>query len=178
MKLLQQANLVCDILCAMKTIKEIKIGVIVELTRAFGRDICAGITSYAQEHECLTPFFVDLKSLKEPRTLSRFDGFIARVMNDKIAKHLAASGKPVVDIYYEKPRPGFAVVKTNHNRLGRLAAEHFIERKFSNFGFCGFSGGRFSEYSRLAFRRAGTLLQLLRTAAKHTVRIRSGRADQ
>ena len=133
---------------------ETKIGVLVELTRAFGRELCEGITSYAQEHEGLTPVFIDMKALARPALLSGFDGFIARVMNDTIARRLAASGKPVVDVYYEKPRPGFAVVKTNHTRLGSLAAEHFIERKFSNFGFCGFSGGRFSGYSRQAFCRA------------------------
>ena len=138
----------------MKATSEIRVGVLVELTRAFGRDLCAGITAFAQEHERLAPFFVDLKSLKEPATLSKFDGFIARVMNDQIARRLSASGKPVIDVYYEKPREGFAVVKTNHARLGRLAAEHFIERKFSTFGFCGFSGGRFSDYCRQAFCRA------------------------
>ena len=138
----------------MKPVSETKIGVLVELTRASGRDLCAGITAYAQEHERLAPFFVDPKSLKEPSVLSKFDGFIARVMNDTIAKRLAASGKPVVDVYYEKPRPGFAVVKTNHAKLGSLAAGHFIDRRFSTFGFCGFSGGRFSDYSRQAFCRA------------------------
>ena len=138
----------------MKATTEIRVGVLVELTRAFGRDLCAGITAYAQEHERLTPFFVDLKSLKKTATLSKFDGFIARVMNDQIARRLSASGKPVIDVYYEKPRQGFAVVKTNHSKLGRLAAEHFIERKFSTFGFCGFSGGRFSDYCRQAFCRA------------------------
>ena len=133
---------------------ETRIGVLVELTRAFGRELCEGITSYAQEHDGLTPVFIDMKALARPTLLSGFDGFIARVMNDTIARRLAASGKPVVDVYYEKPRAGFAVIKTNHTRLGSLAAEHFIERKFSNFGFCGFSGGRFSEYSRQAFCRA------------------------
>ena len=138
----------------MKAIKEIKIGVIVELTRAFGRDLCAGITAYAQEHEGLSPFFIDMKTLKKNNLLSEFDGFIARVINDDIAQRLSALKKPVVDTYYDKPRPGFAIVKTNHARLGSLAAEHFLNRKFTAFGFCGFSGGRFSDYSRQAFCRA------------------------
>ena len=143
-----------DILCAMKTFADIKIGVLVELTRAFGRNLCAGITAYAQEYEGLSPFFIDVTTLKDPIRLSSFDGFIARVMNDDIAQRLAATKKPVVDTYYEKPRRGFAIVKTNHARLGSLAAEHFLERKFTAFGFCGFSGGRFSDYNRLSFCRA------------------------
>ena len=138
----------------MKRNADLKIGVLVELTRAFGRDLCAGITAYAQEHEGLAPFFVDIKTLNNQSALSGYDGFIARVMNDGIAKRLAACGRPVVDVYYEKPRAGFAVVKTNHTRLGSIAAEHFIERRFASFGFCGFAGGRFSDYSRQAFCRA------------------------
>ena len=138
----------------MKPVSETKIGVLVELTRAFGRDLCAGITAYAQEREGLSPFFIDMKALRSPVLLASFDGFIARVMNDDIARRLAATKKPVVDTYYEKPRRGFAIVKTNHARLGSLAAGHFLERRFTKFGFCGFSGGRFSDYSRQAFRRA------------------------
>ena len=138
----------------MKSRTDIKIGVMVELTRALGRDLCAGITAYAQEHEGLSPFFIDMKTLKNPSLLSTFDGFIARVMNDDIAQRLSALKKPVVDTYYDKPRPGFAVVKTNHSRLGSLAAEYFLNRRFTAFGFCGFAGGRFSGYSRQAFCRA------------------------
>ena len=88
----------------MRAKAEIKIGVLVELTRAFGRDLCAGITAYAQEREGLSPFFIDMKALRSPILLASFDGFIARVMNDDIARRLAATKKPVVDTYYEKPR--------------------------------------------------------------------------
>jgi len=75
-------------------------------------------------------------------------------MNDEMAEILLACGKPIVDVYYEKPRLGVAVVKTNHAQIGRLAADHFISRRFSHFAFCGFAGGRFSHYCLLAFSRA------------------------
>ena len=45
-------------------------------------------------------------------------------------------------------------MKANHARIGSMAAEHFLDRKFASFGFCGFSGGRFSDYNRQAFCRA------------------------
>ena len=131
-----------------------RIGVLVEITRAFGRDVCAGIAEFAREREDVEAVFVGAETLGKPARLSSFDGFIARVMNERIARALTATGRPVVDIYYERPYPGFAVVKTNHARIGRLAAEHFIERRFTNFAFCGFAGGRFSDYCRQAFQRA------------------------
>lgn len=131
-----------------------KVGVLVELTRQFGRDLCQGISAFANETDAFTPAFVTPEVLRRKSELQTFDGFIARVMNDEIASTLAALGKPVVDVYYDKPRPGFAIVKTNHSRVGRLAAEHFISRHFTNFAFCGSAGGRFSTYCLLAFRRA------------------------
>lgn len=131
-----------------------RIGVLVELTRQFGRDLCQGITDYTGAREGLLPFFITPETLKDKNALRSFDGFIARVMNDAIAKDLAACRKPVVDVYYDKPRLGFGIVKTNHARIGRLAAQHFLMRRHRNFAFCGFSGGRFSAYCLRAFRLA------------------------
>jgi len=131
-----------------------RVGVLVELTREFGRDLCKGITDFACSHEGFIPFFITPETLKRKSELKSYDGFIARVMSDEMAATLAALKKPIVDMYYDKPRPGFAIVKTNHSRIGRLAAEHFLERKFKNFAFCGFAGGRFSNYCSRAFQRA------------------------
>jgi LacI family transcriptional regulator len=131
-----------------------RIGVLVELTREFGRDLCKGITEFACANEGLIPFFITPETLKRKSELKSYDGFIARVMTDEMAATLATFKKPIADVYYDKPRPGFAIIKTNHSRIGRLAAEHFMERKFKNFAFCGFAGGRFSNYCFLAFRRA------------------------
>lgn len=138
----------------MINIKNKRIGVIVELTREFGRDLCRGITEFACSNGGVIPFFITPETLKRKSELKTYDGFIARVMTDEMAATLAAFKKPIADVYYDKPRPGFAIIKTNHSRIGRLAAEHFMERKFKNFAFCGFAGGRFSNYCFLAFRRA------------------------
>jgi LacI family transcriptional regulator len=138
----------------MTDIKAKRVGVLVELTREFGRDLCRGITDFACSNEGFIPFFITPETLKRKSELRTYDGFIARVMTDEMAVTLAALKKPIVDVYYDKPRPGFAIVKTNHSRIGRLAAEHFLERKFKNFAFCGFAGGRFSNYCSRAFQRA------------------------
>lgn len=138
----------------MPSAKPLQVGVIVEITREFGRGLCRGISELARETGLFCPHLVDAAALRDPDGLRAFDGFIARVMNDRIAATLAATGKPIVDVYYEKPRDGFAIVKTRHSRIGTLAAEHFLERRFKNFAFCGFAGGRFSSYCRAAFTRA------------------------
>jgi len=131
-----------------------KIGILVEITREFGRGLCRGISEFARESGALNPCLISAADLRNTRALRDYDGFVARVMTDRIAEALAATGRPVVDVYYEKPRDGFAIVKTRHSRIGTLAAEHFFERRFKNCAYCGFAGGRFSEYCRAAFSRA------------------------
>ena len=142
----------------------------VEITREFGRDLCKGIAAFASEHEGISPVFITPDMLKRKSDLARFDGFIVRVMNGAMARALAATRKPVVDVYYERPYAGFAIVKTNHAKVGQLAAAHFIAHQFKNFAFCGFAGGRFSDYCRQAFvhalRRGGFSCRNYTPAAK------------
>lgn len=82
-----------------------------------------------------------------------YDGFIARVMNSEIADSIANTGKPVVDVFFEKPIPGFAAVDQNARIVGQMAARHFIEHRFTNFAFCGYNGRRYSDDRRNAFTR-------------------------
>ena len=134
--------------------KAIKVGVLVEITREFGRAVCRGISELAREQGSFNPYLLSMADLNDTRRLKSFDGFIARVMNDHIARTLTKTGRPVVDVYYDKPHDGFAIVKTRHSRIGTIAAEHFLSRRFTNFAFCGFSGGRFSAYCQASFTRA------------------------
>ena len=74
-----------------------KIGVCVELTRSFGREICMGISEFARLSDGLEPVFISPSTLRSATALSSFDGFIVRVMNDSMAQALKNTGKPVVD---------------------------------------------------------------------------------
>lgn len=134
-----------------------KIGLLIERTRAYGRELCEGIITYAQcrpwEIQYLAP--ADFQHRRQ----NRFDGFIARVMTPEIAQLLANTKKPVVDVFCNYPAFRFALVKEKHAAIGKLAAEHFIDRRFSNFGFCPYGAGKTSAYCRSAYvlslRRAG-----------------------
>lgn len=131
-----------------------KIGIFVEITREFGRGICRGISELARQTGAFSPYLVSPKDIGKADVLRTYDGFVARVMNERIAKVFADTRRPVVDVYYDKPRDGFAIVKTRHSKVGAIAAEHFLARQFKNFAFCGFAGGRFSDYCRAAFAHA------------------------
>jgi len=126
-----------------------KIGLLVERSRAFGRALCEGVITYAQERPWEIRYLEpdDLRA----RFLAGFDGFIARVTTKQIARALAATKKPVVDVFYNLPDYGFSIVKERHESIGRLAAEHFIDRRFRNFAYCTYGNGKTSTYCKTAF---------------------------
>ena len=137
----------------MKNRRTYKVALLVERSRAFGREACEGVIAYAQEREDWELHFLDADDVLHRRIRQPVDGYIARVTTDAMAARLVKTGKPVVDLYYEKPRQGFAVVKTMHETVGRIAAEHFLDRRFVNFAYCPYGGGRTSRYCQTAFAR-------------------------
>jgi len=129
------------------------IGIIIERQRAYGRRLCEGIVRFARERKDWSLRIVEFSEIRRNPRLRSHDGFIARVMNDEIANVLADTGKPVVDVFLEKPISGFAGVDQNARIVGQMAARHFIEHRFSNFAFCGYNGRRYSDDRRNAFVR-------------------------
>ena len=130
-----------------------RIGLLIERSRAFGRELCEGIISYAQERNDWEIVFLNVTDVRSQRKRSAIDGFIARVTSEELARHLKATKRPVVDVYYDFAQKGFAVVKTKHEKIGVLAAEHFLDRHFRNFAYCPYGGGRTSRYCQLSFAR-------------------------
>lgn len=145
-----------------------KIGLLVERSRAFGRALCEGVVTYAQER----PWEIRYLEPDDLRARHRedFDGYIARVTTDAIGRALAATGKPVVDVFYNLPDYGFAIVKEKHEAIGRLAAEHFIDRHFRHFAYCPYGAGKTSVYCRTAFaqrlRREGFSCDVFASASE------------
>ena len=137
----------------MENHRTYRVGLLVERSRAFGRELCEGVITFAQKREDWELHFMDAADIPRRSHAQNMDGFIARVTTDAIAASLAKTGKPVVDLYYGKPRWGFAIVKTMHEAVGRLAAEHFLDRHFRNFAYCPYGEGKTSEYCQKSFAR-------------------------
>ena len=137
----------------MENHRTYRVGLLVERSRAFGRELCEGVITFAQEREDWELHFMDAADIPRRSPAQNMDGFIARVTTDAVAASLAKTRKPVVDLYYGKPRWGFAIVKTMHEAVGRLAAEHFLDRHFRNFAYCPYGEGKTSEYCQKSFAR-------------------------
>ncbi len=131
-----------------------KIGILIERQRAYGRQLCEGIVHYAQERNNWELDMLQWEDLLRPRHLEKFDGFIARLINDEVAAAILQTNKPVVDVYVSRERPGVASSDQQADMIGQMAVQHFIEHKFTRFAFFGHEGKRYSDLRRSAFVRS------------------------
>ena len=141
-----------------------KIAVMIETSRAYGRALMEGIAAYAQETRDWK-----LRSLPNgPLTaaqLQEYDGLIIRLADPKIAAEIARAHLPAIDVYGDRPLdvygdrplecgdrppedgvcPQLPVADGNHEKIGEMAANFFIQRGFTNFAWCGIDGLSFSD---------------------------------
>jgi DNA-binding LacI/PurR family transcriptional regulator len=128
------------------------IGILIERQRTYGRRLCEGIIRFAREQQDWTLRVIDFANLQQSARSAGFDGFIARVVDDRTEDLLRSAGKPVVDVFFERPRTGFAAADQDAVQVGRMAAMHFIEHRFSNFAFCGYNGRSYSDRRQIYAR--------------------------
>src|SRR3954469_17422041 len=132
------------------------VALIVESAVAPRRMMLAVVARYVQEHEpwaiYLKPYGVE-KSL--PNWLQNWhgDGIIAAVWEG--ASDIALGHRvPIVDVVGAFRHEKVPLVHTNDRSVGRLGAEHLMERGLRQFGFCEYTGQVWSADRREGFRTA------------------------
>ena len=135
--------------------KQYKVAVFVETSRGYGRALCEGIADFAQANGHWM-FKGGGESWEEGlrEIAGTADGVIARIPNAKMAQALSRLRIPVVDLYRWRDYPAISSVDADHVAIGRMAAGWFIERRFKNFAFCGYTGAPFSDLRGAAFKEA------------------------
>ncbi len=130
-----------------------RIGIYVERHRAWGRQICEGVCAFAQTRGDWSLTMLEREDFASSARLSAFDGFIARIPNATVAQALAHTRRPVADLTCEAASEGrfIRAVWQDNAAVGKLAAQHFIEHRFTRFAFCGYANRRFSNERRDAF---------------------------
>lgn len=110
----------------------------VETSREFGRSLLYGIAKYSRLHghwrvyqrpvalDSSLPDWLDMK----------IDGAIARDV--KVAQTLISSGFPVIFVQHSRGiYEHFPGILTDAESISNMAAEHFLDRGFRNFAYCG-----------------------------------------
>ncbi|MCM2374461.1 AraC family transcriptional regulator [Aporhodopirellula aestuarii] len=135
----------------MKPKSRPRIALLVEASRAYGRELLRGVALFARTQ-------VDWSLLHQEMTLdsafpdwissARVSGVIARVDLHTIDP-LRKLNVPIVDVRCNRKFDGIPQVETDNKKVAELAFEHLWDRGFRRFAFCGF---RFASYSDARLR--------------------------
>jgi len=147
----------------------------VETSREFGRGLLYGIARYSRLHGpwrvYRRPAGLD-SSLPDWKDL-KIDGAIVRDV--KMAQNLARSGFPVIFAQHNRESYNpFPAIITDSSAIGHMAAEHFLDRGFQHFAYCGLDDFVWSRMRARHFveriEQAGFAVDLYRQPASRTRR--------
>ncbi len=125
-----------------------RIALLIESSRAYGRELERGIAGYVREHGPWTVFQHERRLYDAlPAWLKHWegDGIIARIGNPKIAEKIRKKMLPTVDLLGLYKVPGVPAILTDHQAVARMAAEHLMQRGLVRFAYCGAEGVFFSQ---------------------------------
>ena len=131
-----------------------KIVLLVESSREFGRQLIIGIARYARLNGPWSFYKepIGLKSSIPHLTNWKPDGIIMR--DSLITKELLKLKIPTILAIHNSSYPkNLPVIKTDSRSIAKMANEHFIEKGFKCFAFCGFENYDWSNERKSYFCR-------------------------
>lgn len=145
------------------------VALVVDAAIAPRRQMLRGVAQYIQEHE---PWAVYLKPAGVEKALGEWllhwkgDGIIAAI-HPQDTKALEQRGLPLVDVAGAVQITGVPLVHANDFSIGRVGAEHLLERAFRHFAFIEYEGLYWSVRRREGFvqtvQAAGFTCEVFRT---------------
>jgi LacI family transcriptional regulator len=138
----------------MKQSSRPKIALLVETSRAYGRDLLRGVANFARTFSNWSLLHQELSidaALPQWVAISNVQGVIARVDIHNIDP-LRELQVPIVDVRCSRRFAGVTQVHTDDRAVACLAFEHLWEHGFRRFAFCGFQSAHYSENRLKHFR--------------------------
>lgn len=117
------------------------VALIVETAVVYGREILRGVARYMRERGGWSVFLDERELLAPPPDwLADWDGdgIICRPTTPGLANRLRSRGLPVVDLNDRYGDLGLPRVASDMRAIGRMAADHLLERGFRHIAFCGY----------------------------------------
>ncbi|HEX4085649.1 MAG TPA: DNA-binding transcriptional regulator [Chthoniobacteraceae bacterium] len=136
--------------------KPLRIGVLIDASRAYGRGICRGIANYAEAKENWIILAHERPELNElPPWLkgSPVDGLIAYIPNRKLYVRIKQLGIPVVDVNGRYRTAQIPTIESDAETTIDLALRFLSQFGFPNLAYCGYPSVFFSDQRERAFRR-------------------------
>lgn len=132
-----------------------RVAVFVDMLSAYGREVLIGINRYTRTHGPWVIYGDPERIVAPISEVGKWggDGVIAHVYQPRMRRQLQRMGLPVVNVSQYLGESVFPSVLPDNAAVGRLAAEHLLERGFRHFAYCGFRRHRYGELRGEAFAR-------------------------
>jgi len=133
-----------------------KVLLLVETSREYGRALLRGIAKYCRLHGPWA-FYREPGGLEKALPKLQSWGVTGIITRDSIKTEEAmALGVPVIVAVHFKSSYNIPSVDTNPVKIGKMAAEHLLDRGLRNFAFCGFDNMPWSESRKENFAKSVT----------------------
>ena len=112
------------------------------------KEILLGIARYVRQHG---PWKLYLQQTEDsqglPQWLSKWqgEGIIGRIATEEAAKVIRSTGLPFVDVRGRIRDPQIPLIRVDDEAIGKMAAEHLLDRGFKHFGYYGMAGESWSQ---------------------------------
>lgn len=135
------------------TVSSIRIGLVLEHSLAFYREILRGVNHFAAQrpHWLFTPIASNVRALRMVQPL-RCDGYIAHVFHPDLGNALRRLRRPVINVSGVLPELPFPRVVADHAEVGRQAARHLLECGLRQLAFVGYRRHHFATERERGFR--------------------------
>ena len=130
------------------------VALIIETSSNHGRDLLAGIVRYMRMHDRWSVFLEQRDLFKQPpRWLNKWqgDGIISRATTPRLLDAISDTGVPFVELTDRKGDVEFSQIRSDDAAIGKMGAEHLLERGFKRFGYCGYKGEAWSKRREESF---------------------------
>jgi LacI family transcriptional regulator len=136
---------------------KLRVALVIETSSSYGRGLLSGIVRFRQTTRNWSVFLEqrDLASTF-PSWLANWqgDGIISRATTLELARAVASTNVPLVELTDRGQDLGFTYIWSDDAAIGKLGAEHLIDRGFQDFAFCGFDDEAWSHRREVAFQTA------------------------
>lgn len=113
------------------------VALLIETSRSYGRGLLRGIRRYLAEHGPWS-LFMELRALDSATPLWldkwRGDGILTRTGTRSLARAVRRAKVPVVELRSPRLNPGMPWVGVDNRAMGKIVADHLLERGFRRFG--------------------------------------------
>lgn len=132
--------------------KTFKIGLLLSERAEYGRGVLRGIANFAKDHSSWQ-FKVEPPTLAGLRLLAAWkpDGLIVMVNQEHLAPDLIALGIPFVNVCKMPGSVDLLRVQSDDEAVGRLGAEHLLQRRAVSYGFVEWAEGEYADIRKNGF---------------------------